>query len=382
MAEQDPKPEDTQGDGPAEQAGSAPSGREVSSEPAPAPAARKGGGAMAGLALLVATASLALSGWLAWKDWQQPALAPTPASAPVNVETTGPDVEAELARLQQQINQQRQAAGELSEAQGRLDAQEQQAQGVLANLSQRLDAMAATDRSDWKLAEVEYLLRLANQRLFTGGDVNGALALLRSADAIVKELGYADLLPLRSQLAREIAALARTPALDTEGVYLQLSALSGEVDGLVFFGPPEALPAETEQAFVLEGEDLEQQLQSGWQQALESFSDLVRVTPRSVDIQPLLTAEQRLFLRARIRLLLEQAKNAVLLRQPRVFEESLRQAQELISSYFEAEDPATIAALASCEQLREQQLEAELPDISRSQAMMREYLQGRTGTRG
>ena len=96
MAEQDPQPEDTQGDGPAEQASAAPSGREVSSEPAPAPAARKGGGAMAGLALLMATASLALSGWLAWKDWQQPVLAPTPPSMPASVEASGPDMEAEL----------------------------------------------------------------------------------------------------------------------------------------------------------------------------------------------------------------------------------------------------------------------------------------------
>jgi uroporphyrin-3 C-methyltransferase len=339
---------------------------------APQAKAGKGGpGVVAVLALLLALLALAASGGLAWLGWQQQA-SQVPIALPEQR-----DYSTDISGLGDKLGRQARTVDELSLAINGLDQQAQQNQQALTSLAGRLESVANTDRSDWKLAELEYLLRLANQRLLTGKDVEGALSLLQSADAIVRELGYADLFPLRGQLAMDITALKRTPALDTEGIFLQLSALSEEIDRLVFFGPPAQMDNAEEQAFVLEGEDLETQLDSGWRQAISAFGDLVRITPRSVEIQPLLTQDQRLYLRARIRLSLEQAKNALLLRQPIIYSESLRHAEVVVAGYFEAEDPATVAVLAACEQLQQVIMDAKLPDISRSQVMMRQYLESR-----
>ena len=58
-------------------------------------------------------------------------------------------------------------------------------------------------------SEVEYLLRLANQRLQLERDVEGAAALLRTADARLEEANNPALVPVRRAIAEELAALKR-----------------------------------------------------------------------------------------------------------------------------------------------------------------------------
>ena len=48
---------------------------------------------------------------------------------------------------------------------------------------------SANDRDAWLLAEAQYLLRLANQRLIMAGDAVAAEALLGSADNILLAVG-------------------------------------------------------------------------------------------------------------------------------------------------------------------------------------------------
>ena len=57
----------------------------------------------------------------------------------------------------------------------------EQLEASLALQRQEITRFGATDRKDWLLAEVEYLLRLVNQRLIMAGDVVAAAALLQRA---------------------------------------------------------------------------------------------------------------------------------------------------------------------------------------------------------
>ena len=59
---------------------------------------------------------------------------------------------------------------------------------VLSEQQAELDRYSVNDRDDWLLAEAQYLLRMANQRLIMANDVGAAQALLGSADTILLEL--------------------------------------------------------------------------------------------------------------------------------------------------------------------------------------------------
>jgi len=100
----------------------------------------------------------------------------------------------------------------------------------------RINSMSTTNREDWLLAEAEYLLRLANQRVLLERSPQNAIALLESADEIVKEvaagLGDAELFGIREALGRELTQLRLIDTADKEGVYLQLSALANAVESL------------------------------------------------------------------------------------------------------------------------------------------------------
>ena len=73
--------------------------------------------------------------------------------------------------------------------------------------AQQLLELNASSRADWLLAEAEYLLRLANQRLHIEKDVRGAEAILPTADKVLAEGDDPGLLPVRVALAEEIFAL-------------------------------------------------------------------------------------------------------------------------------------------------------------------------------
>ena len=79
---------------------------------------------------------------------------------------------------------------------------------------------------------------------------------------------------------------------------------------------------------------------------------------------PLLPAEQAYFLRENLRLRLLSARLALLSRNPPVFAEDLRLAQEWLLRYYEREAPATREALAQLKALRDAPLPAEPPSLS------------------
>ena len=99
-------------------------------------------------------------------------------------------------------------------------------------LRAELNEGLGTSGEDWLLAEVEYLIRLANQRVLMERDVSGALSLLSSADEIVEQTSGIAAYELRESLAYDIANLKAVSDLDTDGIFLSLSAMVSQVPEL------------------------------------------------------------------------------------------------------------------------------------------------------
>lgn len=248
----------------------------------------------------------------------------------------------------------------------------------LARQRARLDRFSADDRESWLLAEAQHLIRLANQRLIMTGDTEAAGALLRSADNRLRELDAADLLEVRHALAADMAAVRAVPGLDLEGVYLRLDALIEQTASLAIFPPPEprAEPAVTEVG------DWRDRLRLGYEKALEKLSGYVVFRRRDGPSEALMAPQWEAMLRQNLRMLMEQARFALLSGNPRLFRESLQRARAWIGQFPGSDDgPAAGAMLRELEDLQATPVSVDVPDASRSLQAMQAIMAGRNRDR-
>lgn len=365
------------------------------SEPAPAvdsaavavdpdsrtPSGKSGGGT--GIAWLTLLLVLGLAGGAGWLLWQAQARevdllqrlaaleeedrsAPAPVVTAVDQSEVRAEVEAlerQFGSLQPQLQEQRQAVQQqrqaLQEQTGRLQALESQ----LGEQRSELAKLSGGDQDSWLLAEVEYLLRLANQRLIMAGDTVSARGLLQSADTILRQLQDVALHPVRRAVAADIAALRALPEIDTEGLYLRLSALVDQVAGLVIF----ELPArEIGPAALEEGDGWQQRLRQGYEEALHTLSQYVTVRRREMPFEALVDPQWEALLRQNLVMLLQQAQVALLSGNQPLYFASLQRARHWLMEYYLAEETATLAAARELDDLAAQAIAVQLPDISRS----------------
>jgi uroporphyrin-3 C-methyltransferase len=250
------------------------------------------------------------------------------------------------------------------EAAARQGEQLQAIEGRLTAQRAELARFGATDRQDWLLAEAQYLLRLANQRLIMADDVVAAKALLISADSILVELEDVTLHDVRAALAADLAAVRAVPKRDIQGMYLSLAALIEQADKLVIF----QLPEEADRAPVEPAQGWQGRLQQGYEEALLKLSDYVIIRRRDVPIEALMDPQWEGLVRQNLRMLLEQAQVALLSGNQALFRESLSRASHWVAEFFEADEAAAKAIAQEISVLQEKDISVAMPDISRSLA--------------
>ena len=222
----------------------------------------------------------------------------------------------------------------------------------------RVSAQAPPSRREWKVAELAYLLRIANHRVLMERDVNGALTLLRAADAILQELDDFALYQVRAQLADEILALENVESNDVQGLFLRLEAIKTEISTQSvklprFERDAVEAPAEVEPGFFA----------ALWEQ-IGGYMRFRRFEGESV--RPLLAPEEEAYLELNLRLMLERAQLAALRREQVVYEQSLQTTADWISTYLDLESPGVVRSLEELEALSTVILDQPLPDVSGS----------------
>ncbi|MEW8205828.1 MAG: uroporphyrinogen-III C-methyltransferase, partial [Candidatus Thiodiazotropha taylori] len=137
-----------------------------------------------------------------------------------------------FAKQQQQIAEQQQALVEQSErvkqAKEAAKKQDTQLYRSLAEIQTKLGGR----EGQWRVAEAEYLIRVANHRVSLMGDVSTALEALKSADERLSASGDPVWSGVREQLAREITQLKAVPIVDQAGISAELTALADQVERL------------------------------------------------------------------------------------------------------------------------------------------------------
>jgi len=205
-------------------------------------------------------------------------------------------------------------------------------QGLTESLS-RTQEYALRGQRGWLLAEVDYLLRIAMQRVLLAGDMDSAAAALRAADGRLHELGDVNFLSVRQRLADEVAALRSADRPDIEGTVFELVRLGRRADGLPLMGV--LAFAEREAGAVPEAIDV--MPEGAFWDALQNFI-VVRRNDVQVDLSVSPSAEQ--MSRAEtLRLQLQAAQLAAMRRDQSGFNRYMEQALAYVQKEYEGEDP-------------------------------------------
>lgn len=339
-----------------------------------------GGNKGSGIAIVLVIILALAIGFVAWQGWQrldnQQQRIDELAQQTQN-NASQQEVNDLTSRIESSEAERNQALeNTMSELRSELDSYRGEVNSTLDNVLAQLSQEQETDERDWLHAEAAYLLRLANQRLQLEGDVEGAAALLRTADARLVDADNPALTPVRREIANELAALDAVPQVDRTGIYLALNAQQERIAGL-------RLSQEIEERAVTSG--IEQPPTGTFQRQLarfgEELKDLVVIRQHDEALETLITPEQESYLRQSLRLILEQSQLALLKEEQELYEASIDKALELLNGYYDTEREETQSVIARLQELKQTQVQPELPDISASQQALASFIENRFESR-
>ncbi|MDX1589957.1 MAG: uroporphyrinogen-III C-methyltransferase [Oleiphilaceae bacterium] len=326
------------------------------------------------LLMLLLLVAATLLGWHQWQITQQQQQSQSRLQEELDrVETQTRDLRQDL-RSSLESREQR-----LNRLETRLDEkadQQQRMQRQIEHNARSLLGLGQRTRTDWLLAEAEYLMRLANQRLFFEGDYRGALAMLESADQVLSETDDVGSYPVRKALSREILALKGIEPVDRAGLYLKLDAAISQLESLnnqALTGyEGTASPADTEGDGQTRSEG-----DNPWRRILDTLSEIVVIQRMDEPLPALPSPMQSTQARLHLRLMLEEAGIAVLRRDQTVYQRALARAQEWLQQWYQQDSPGVKALQQTLRELSEKRIDPPLPRIDESLNLLKQRIAGR-----
>lgn len=281
--------------------------------------------------------------------------------------------------LQIQINQSSKLSRAQTISQTRIDKLEQQLQATRQSLETENNTLKAKmdvvseklgrTTTAWRLAEVEYLLTVANHRLNLVHDRKTAITIFETADERLVAIGDPGLMSVRKTIAGELTSLRSISEPDITGMALSLSSLAKDI---------EKLPLIFKERVDLALGDKQKSKPESWRELPEAIWEeikgLVVIRRHEQPTEPLLPPAEAWFLQQNLRLKLEEAQLALLRRETSLFRNKLQEARIWIETFFDNDSAAVKNAASTLKSLDQVELEVKLPDVSGSLRELRRLL--------
>jgi len=180
---------------------------------------------------------------------------------------------------------------------------------------------------------------------------------------------------VRQALANEILALQQTQTIDSDGVYIRLSAMIKSLNGLNAraFLSQQAEKQLIEKPLIPTLETVEYEF--SWQNLLSELwvdaQKVIVITSLDKPVKPLLTPEQSYYLKQNLRLMLEQASLSLLDKEQTIFDDSIDKASLWMDEYFDKTDPQAKVLMFSLEEMKKIKINPASPDISNSLRLLK-----------
>lgn len=277
---------------------------------------------------------------------------------------------AQVARLEAQESTRQQQWQAMLADQARVFEEKLAAQAKQLELShaklathlQSLQRQVSRTKSDAMIADAEYLLSVAAQKLSLVGDVASAIKAMEVADELLHTAGDPALFKVREALARELADLKALKVPDVVGVAAQILAIEKRVESLPLslphMGKVAPKPADREGL-------------------IEEWKEVLTIRRRQTDrpVEAILTPEEVEAIRHALILKLETARLAAVRSQPELYQSSLEAAEQWVKEHFDPQAQATQEFLAQLEAVAKQPVAVEIPTVGLALKQLRELPQ-------
>jgi uroporphyrin-3 C-methyltransferase len=237
-----------------------------------------------------------------------------------------------------------------------LAQQQQQLQTTIQLLAQQ-----PRYRADWLLAEVVYLLTIANQRLVLVADLEGALTALTLAEERLQQLNNPAVLSIRKQLTADVDSLRKVKSPDIGGFAIQLTNYIAQVEKLPLLQRQHQIATKSVNKVETDSQRAEKPLvETIWQEVKQ----LVVIRYNANVDTGFLTAEQSDLISQNLRLQLESARLALLRHDSKSLLAAIKIAQRWLDRYYDQRNNRVEKIQVFLSQLKKLELNPALPDIS------------------
>jgi len=351
-----------------------------------------------GIAILALVVALAAAGVSAWQWWQtslsdpnevtqkdlinrlqdaQKRLAGSVASFEAQLDAVESPIDAaDFSQQTERLKVVESQLGGLRGQSGQDQASISAVQGSVRSLEQRLSAtesglvsIAASSQNssvELDIAEIDFLLRTASERLQLFADPIAADLALQAADVQIEALNDPMFLSVRQRIASARQALAAVPGVDRVHLSARLTTMQTKVQALPFRGEAEAQP------------EPELAADAGWWESFKhTMSSLVTVRRRVPEDQSLLSLEDKDYLRQGLWLQLESARLALMRSDTSAYTESLDRVEDTVGQFFRNGSSQVQALLLQVTDLKQVNIVPEMPDISAPWTQLRQLRDSR-----
>lgn len=282
---------------------------------------------------------------------------------------------ADIESMQAQLAQPREPApmdtAPLREMEQRLRQETDSLQRQLGEVSAAQSSLRVQPELGWKVREAAYLLNLANRKLQLEADVPGAINLFESADGALAEARREGVLHIRQAIAEEISLLRVLEPPDREDIYFRLASLEGEIAQLDLLRSLRETMAADDSPNPVTAAD------SGWIAGSLEFLSSVFVWRRWEERPEFeLVAGQEAYIRDSIRLRVQQAQLALLMRDGALYAASLQAGLDQLQRYAGTESGAAANLASEFSELLLIDIAPEMPVLNQSLELVGEVLAG------
>lgn len=222
-------------------------------------------------------------------------------------------------------------------------------------------------RGDWLLADAEYLLTVANQRLHLVGDVTTTREALEAADQRLRESGDAAVFKVREQIAKEIALLNGATVPDIVGIYSGIQHLQDAVESLSVFLPHAGKQPEKPEP----NSDLSEHGHEILSTVAKQLEGYVVLRHTEQPVNAILTPEEAHFIKQQLKVRLEMIEIALVQQNDTLFSSSIADAKQWLKKNF-AENQQTDKFVAELDKLANVQIRSQYPDVSGSLKLLKD----------
>ena len=293
-------------------------------------------------------------------------------AANAEVEAHFSAVESRLQQFEQNVENTKEQLSSEIDARKQLQLEQQAAINAVQSISEKLGRSTEA----WRMAEVEYLLTVANHRLTLAQDRQTAISVFETADSRLQTIADPALLKVRKKIASEVAALRAVPNVDIPGIAVQLGSMAEAV---------EQLPLVDKKRVQVATEKSQSKNELEWREIPEAVwndvKSLVVVRRHQKVIEPLLPPKEAWFLYQNLELKLEQAKLFALQKNSVLFAQTLSDVSQWLTDYFDVESAAVISMQESIAKLKKIDLQPAIPDVSGSLRELRAVMNNRAETK-